>query len=264
MTEEHARMSFFDHLEELRKCLLKAVLGTMVGVGVCLAFSAEIYRVLAKPLLKLLPEGTNMVFTAPQDPFFVYLKVAFTAGIFVALPWVLFQLWIFISPGLYEREKKLAAPFVAIASLLFYIGGAFAYFLVFPVVFQFFLSLSDEFMSPMISIKEYMSLILKLMLAFGAVFETPVVIVFLGLLGVIDSDFLKKGRRYFIVMAFVLGAILSPPDPLSQLLMGVPLMVLYEISIRVLVVIEKRRKQRDKELGLDLDDEIEGPETEKK
>lgn len=246
MTENGAKMGFFEHLEELRKRLMRAVLVLMVIFGAFVGFNIgpEIYQFIARPLIKFLPEGSRLVFTSPIAPFFTYLKVSFIAALMICVPHILYELWKFIAPGLYAQEKKLALPFVAIATLLFYVGVCFAYFIVFPVIFKFLVvTIPSEEIEPMIEIREYVALVMRLGLAFGAVFETPIVIVFLGLLGVVDSDFLKKGRRYFIVIAFLIGAILSPPDIISQIFIAGPLLVLYEISIRVMVVIERRRER---------------------
>lgn len=238
-------MSFLDHMEELRKRLLWAALAIILGFFVCLAFAYYILNFAIEPLKALLPAGTTLVFTKLPDPFFVWVKVSIVAGILLVLPFVLYQIWKFIAPGLYKRERRMALPFVVIATALFYIGSAFAYFAVFPVVFGFFLGFQQTDLKPMIDIGPFISLIMKLMLAFGAIFELPIIIVFLGLLGVVDSAFLRKGRRYFIVLAFVVGAMLSPPDVVSQILMAVPLLVLFEASIQVLSIIEKRRKARE-------------------
>ncbi len=245
--EEECRMSFFDHLEELRTRLIRGVAAILVGFVVCIYFGEKLFELLASPLAKLLPGDSTLVFTGLADPFFIYLKVAFVAGIFLTIPYVLHQVWKFIAPGLHAREAKFALPFVVIATLLFYIGAAFAYFLVFPTVFQFFLSYQNPELKPMISIKDYVSLVMKLMLGFGAIFETPVIVVFLGLLGVVNSDVLKRGRRYFIVGGFIIAAILTPPDVVSQIMMALPLILLFELSIQVLAVIEKRRKKEEAE-----------------
>ncbi len=247
MTEGNSKMSFFQHLEELRSHLLKATLAVMLGFVACIYFGERLFNFLAAPLLEQLPKDSTVVFTGLQDPFFMYLKISFIAGIFLTFPYILYQVWKFVAPGLYSKEKRLGLPFVVTGTALFYVGAGFAYFVVFPVVFNFFLSFQTTALKPMISIKEYVSLIMKFMLAFGAVFETPIIIVFLGLLGIVSSDLLKRSRRYFIVIAFILGAVLSPPDPASQILLGIPLLVLYEASIHILVVIEKRRKKREKE-----------------
>jgi sec-independent protein translocase protein TatC len=240
--ENGARMSFLEHLEELRSRLIRAVLAIFVAFLLCLVFAERVFSLLAAPIARLLPHGSTLIFTALQDPFFIYLKVSFIAGIFVALPYVLYQLWKFVSPGLYDRERKMAVPFITLATLLFYTGALFAYFIVFPAAFKFFLSYQTPELKAMLSIREYVSLVMALMLAFGAVFETPIVIVFLGLLGIFNSGQLKRGRRYFVVIAFVIGAVLTPtPDVINQTLMAVPMLLLYEIGIWLLVYLEKKR-----------------------
>lgn len=245
--ENDSRMSFFDHLEELRVRLVRGFTAILIGFVACIYFGDKLFEILASPLAKLLSGDNSLVFTGLADPFFMHLKVAFVAGIFVTIPYVLYQLWRFIAPGLHAQEARLALPFVVIATFLFYLGAVFAYFLVFPTVFQFFLSYQNPELKPMISIKDYVSLVMKLMLGFGAIFETPVIVVFLGLLGVINTDILRRGRRYFIVGAFIVAAILTPPDVVSQIMMAVPLILLIELSIQVLAVIEKRRKKREAE-----------------
>uniref|UniRef100_A0A7C4ARN1 Sec-independent protein translocase protein TatC n=1 Tax=Desulfomonile tiedjei TaxID=2358 RepID=A0A7C4ARN1_9BACT len=237
-------MSFLEHLEELRSRLIRAAIAIGIGFGVCVAFGERVFSIFAAPITKLLPKNSSLVFTSLPDPFFVYLKVAFITGIFLALPYVLYQVWLFVRPGLLEKEKKLAVPFIVVSTLLFYLGAVFAYFIVFPAAFQFFLSYETAELKPMISIKDYVSLVMLLMLAFGVVFETPIVIVVLGLLGVVDSSLLKKGRRYFIVLAFIIAAILTPtPDVINQTLMAIPLIIFYELGIYLLRVIEKKRKR---------------------
>jgi sec-independent protein translocase protein TatC len=245
--DAEARMSFFEHLEELRQRLLRSVLAIVVGFSVCMYFREPLFLVASAPLRKLLPENTSLVFTGLPDPFFMYLKVSFVAGLLLTIPYILYQLWLFVTPGLYQKERRLAVPFVLVAAGLFYTGALFAYFLVFPVVFNFFLGFQSPELRPVLSVKEYVSLILKLMVAFGVVFETPIVLVFLGLLGIVNSDMLKKGRRYFVVAAFVVGAIFSPPDVVSQIMMGLPLLVLFEASIHVLAFMERRRKAEEQQ-----------------
>ncbi len=252
-TIEEARMSFFDHLEELRTRLIRAVIGITIGFLICLFFKERLYNILADPILALLPKDSSLVFTSLPDPFFIHIKVAFVVGLFMAFPYVLYQLWLFIKPGLLEHERKLAAPTIIIATMLFYSGAAFAYFVVFPAAFSFFLGYETTVLKPMIAIKEYVSLVALLMLAFGAVFETPVLIVFLGLLGVVDSALLKKGRRYFVVIAFIIAAILTPtPDVINQTLMAVPMLIFYELGIQILAVLEKRRLKKEAEEAAEL------------
>ncbi len=247
MNDVEGRMPFLQHLEELRTRLIRSVLAICVGFGISVVFSQRLFSMLAAPITRLLPAGTALVFTSLPDPFFIYLKIAFFAGLFLALPYVLYQLWQFVYPGLHEHERKLALPFIVCATLLFYAGGAFAYFLVFPAAFKFFLGYVSPELKPMLAIREYVSLVVLLMAAFGAIFETPIVIVFLGLLGLFSSQHLKKGRRYFIVLAFVIAAILSPsPDVINQSLMALPMLLFYEIGIRVLDMLEKRRERERK------------------
>jgi sec-independent protein translocase protein TatC len=245
--EAECRMSFFDHLEELRTRLVRCVIAILIGFVACIYFGEKLFELLASPLAALLSGDNTLVFTGLTDPFFMHLKVSFVAGIFLTIPYVLHQIWQFIAPGLHAQEARLALPFVVIATVLFYIGALFAYFLVFPTVFQFFLSYQNPELKPMISIKDYVSLVMKLMLGFAAIFETPVIVVFLGVLGVVNTDMLKRGRRYFIVGGFIIAAILTPPDVVSQIMMALPLILLFELSIQVLVLIERKRKKRETE-----------------
>jgi sec-independent protein translocase protein TatC len=239
-------MSFFDHLQELRTRLTRAFIGIGVCFAVCIAFGERLFSTIAAPITRLLPPDTPLVFTGLPDPFFVYLKVAFITALLIALPYVLYQVWLFVRPGLHEHERRHTAPFIVAATMLFYAGAAFAYFLVFPAAFQFFLSYSTAELKPMISIREYVYLAILLMLAFGVVFETPIVILFLGLLGVFSSATLRKGRRYFVVLAFIIAAILTPtPDVINQTLMAVPMLIFYEVGILLLAIFEKKRKQQE-------------------
>jgi sec-independent protein translocase protein TatC len=222
---------------------MRAVIAIALGFALCMVFSERLFKLLAAPIIRYLPEGASLVFTALQSPFFIYIKVGFIAGLFLALPYVLYEIWLFVKPGLYEREKKLAAPFIVLATGLFYTGAAFCYFIVFPAAFQFFLSFESPELKPMIDIKEYVSLFTMLLLAFGLIFETPIIVVLIGLLGLVDSNQLRKGRRYSIVIAFIVGAVLTPtPDPLNQSLMAIPIIILYEVGLRILASFEKKRK----------------------
>ncbi|MEW6348573.1 MAG: twin-arginine translocase subunit TatC [Thermodesulfobacteriota bacterium] len=246
--EEHQdqdRMSLIDHLSELRGRLIRIVLAIAVGAVICFIFSQQIFEFAEAPVKKYLPEGSSMVTIRLQDPFFVYLKISFIAGFFLTIPYVLYQLWAFVKPGLFEREKRLAGPAIVLATGLFYLGGAFAYFVVIPAAFKFFITWPTD-LKFMLSIREYVSLVVLLMLAFGAVFETPIVVVALGLFGLYDTTKLRKGRRYFVVIAFVIAAILTPtPDPLNQSLMAIPMMLLYEVGILILARFEKQRRHRE-------------------
>lgn len=225
-------MPFLHHLEELRTRLIRCTLAVLVGFGLCLGFSDKLFHVMARPVIKLLPDGSSLVYTNLPDPFFMYLKVAFISGVFLALPYVLYEVWLFVKPGFHPQERGLSAPILAPATVLFYAGAAFCYFIVFPAAFRLFLSFESASLKPMIAIREYVSLIMILMLSFGFAFETPIVLLFLGLLGIVDSKRLRSARRYFVVIAFTLSAILTPtPDPINQALMAVPMMLLYELGI---------------------------------
>ncbi len=238
----------YAYLEELRTRLIRCSLAVVVGFCVCLGFSDRIFHVMARPIVKLLPNGSSLVYTNLPDPFFMYLKIAFVGGAFLAFTYVLYEVWTFIRPRLHPSERRLAAPILGLATFLFYAGMAFCYFLVFPATFQFFLSFETASLKPMIAIREYVSLIMVLMLGFGVAFETPIILLFLGLLGIVDSALLRKGRRYFLVIAFAVAAVLTPtPDPFNQTLMAVPMILLYELGIRILSFVEKRRHRLENE-----------------
>lgn len=259
MNDADARMSFFDHIGELRQRLLRASIAVIVASCVCFVFSQHLYDFLANPLLKLLPKDSALVFTGLPDAFFMLLKISIVAGLFITLPYILYELWKFIVPGLYKHERRYALPFLVVGTGLFLVGAAFAYFAAFPVIFNFFLGFQTPELKPMLSVKDYVSLLIKLALTFGVVFETPVIIVFLGFLGLVNSGMLRRGRRYFIVIAFIIGAILSPPDVFSQMVLAVPLVALYEASIPVLAIIERRRETARAEWDRSLTEPEEGP-----
>jgi sec-independent protein translocase protein TatC len=199
-------------------------------------------------------EDTRMIFTGLPEAFFTYLKVAFLAGIVLAVPYLFYQFWMFVSPGLYRHEKRLLIPIVALSVVFFIIGASFGYFIVFPYGFQFFLSFSNETIQAMPSMKEYLGFASKMLLAFGFVFELPLVITFMARMGLVSVDFLRKNRKYAILVFFTVAAILTPPDVVTQILMAVPLMILYEISIWGARVFGKK-------VDADADGETQGDET---
>ncbi|MFH1139856.1 MAG: twin-arginine translocase subunit TatC [Pseudomonadota bacterium] len=244
---EKAKMPFTAHLEELRRRLIVCLIAVAAGFGVCYYFSTEIFQILMLPLLKALPEGEKLIYTGLPEAFFTYLKVGMYGGIILAVPVISYELWGFVAPGLYKNERKYFIPFVIISTLLFLIGGFFGYFVVFPFGFQFFVGFADENLRAMPSVKEYFSLAIMLLFGFGVVFELPLVMVFLGKMGVVNAKMLSKGRKWAVLLVFVVAAILTPPDVVSQVLMAIPLMVLYEISI-VLVRIMARKKAESAEL----------------
>ena len=223
--------SFLSHLVELRDRLIRALLAIGI-VFVCLfPWAKELYALLAQPLLATLPQGGQMIATDVIGVFLVPMKVALMVAFLVALPYVLYQVWAFVAPGLYAHEKRLALPLVAASVLLFFIGMAFAYFLVFPTVFGFMAQVAPEGVAWMTDIEKYLSFVLTTFIAFGVTFEVPVVVVVLVYAGIVDVAKLKEWRPYVIVGAFVVGAVFTPPDVISQLMMAIPLCLLFELGL---------------------------------
>lgn len=230
---DDGKQPFMSHLEELRKRLIRSFIA--VGVAFCGAFyfAEDLFKILMRPLTKELPEGQTLIFTGLTEMFFTYLKTALVAGILVASPVIFYQAWKFIAPGLYQNEKRYVIPFVVSSSILFTGGALFGYFIVFPYGFQFFLGFETEIIRAMPSVKEYFSLASKLLLAFGLVFELPVLMFFMSKMGLVTVPFLKKNRKYAILLSFIAAAILTPPDPTTQCMMAVPIIFLYELGIFV-------------------------------
>jgi len=225
--------SFMSHLVELRDRLLRCVIA-LVLVFICLfPWARDLYSLLAKPLLASLPAGGQLIATEVTAPFFVPIKVTLMAALVIALPYLLYQIWAFVAPGLYAHEKKLVIPLVATSTLLFLCGMAFAYFLVFPIVFHFIISVAPEGVAVMTDIGKYLDFVLTLFVAFGVTFEVPVAVVILVRMGMVSVAKLREIRPYVIVGAFVIGAIFTPPDVVSQVMLAVPLWVLYELGIFV-------------------------------
>ena len=228
---EQQEETFFSHLVELRDRLIRVLMSVGI-VFLCLfPWAKELYALLAQPLLATLPKGGQMIATDVVGVFLVPMKVALMVAFLIALPYVLYQVWAFVAPGLYAHEKRLAFPLVASSVLLFFIGMAFAYFLVFPTVFGFMSKIAPEGVAWMTDIEKYLSFVLGTFMAFGFTFEVPVVVVVLVSMGVVGIDKLKEIRSYVIVGAFVIGAIFTPPDVISQLMLAIPLCLLYELGI---------------------------------
>ncbi len=221
------------HLLELRSRLMRIFAGIFVCFIPLAYFSKEIYTWVAQPLLKLLPPGSSMIATEVAAPFFAPIKLAGILAIAVAMPWILFQIWAFVAPGLYKNEKRLIAPLLASSTLLFYAGVSFAYFLVLPNVFHFLVSVAPEGVAVMTDINKYLDFIMSLFLAFGLAFETPVAIVLLVRTGFVTPKQLAARRDYVLVGIFVVAAIMTPPDVMSQTLLAVPAYLLYELGIVV-------------------------------
>ncbi len=222
---------FVTHLVELRDRLLKAAAALIVCFLALVYWAPDIYSALADPLLKSLPAGTSMIATDVTAPFFVPMKVTMMVAFVVALPYILYQAWAFVAPGLYEHEKKLAMPIVLSSFILFLLGMAFAYFFVFPAVFKFVAAYTPAGVQMATDIDKYLSFVITLFLVFGLSFETPVVEMVLVRLGIVTIAKLKNFRSYFIVIAFVIAAIVTPPDVISQFMLAVPMILLYEFGI---------------------------------
>ena len=221
----------FDHLVDLRSRLLRAVAGLLLVFVALLPFANRLYAFLAQPLLDKLPSGGQLIAVEVASPFFAPIKLAFFVAVVVAMPWLLYQLWAFVAPGLYQRERRLAMPLLASALVLFYAGCAFAYFLVLPAVFGFLASVTPAGVAMMTDINAYLDFVLVIFLAFGASFELPVALVILVLLGWVTPKQLREWRGYAIVGIFVVAAVITPPDVISQLLLAIPMVVLYEAGI---------------------------------
>jgi len=223
--------TFISHLVELRTRLLRSVVAIVIALVALFPWAKEIYALLAAPLLKVLPQGATMIATDVTGTFLVPLKVTLMAAFVITLPYVLWQMWAFIAPGLYQHEKKLAAPLIFSSVVFFLAGMAFAYFLVFPWVFAFFVGYTPAGVQMMTDIDKYLSFVLWMFVAFGATFEIPVVEVVLVRMGIVTIAKLKEIRRYVIVGAFVVAAVITPPDVVSQLMLAVPMCLLYELGL---------------------------------
>ena len=223
--------TFISHLVELRDRLLRAIIAIVVVLVALFPWAKEIYAILAQPLLAVLPEGATMIATDVTGTFLVPLKVTAMAAFVLALPYVLWQAWAFIAPGLYHHEKRLAMPVVVSSMFFFLVGMAFAYFFVFPVAFGFFAGYTPPGVQMMTDIDKYLSFVMTMFIAFGLTFETPVVVIVLVRLRIVTIEKLKAARSYVIVGAFVIGAIFTPPDVISQLMLAIPLWLLYELGI---------------------------------
>ena len=229
------------HLVELRKRLAISIFAVMICFGLCFLFCNPLLAWMTAPLKQALPVGSNIVFTQVQEPFFTAMKVAFFAGLILALPVIFWQFWLFVAPGLYENEKKYVIPFVISATVMFICAGSFCYYVVVPLGFQFLINFGGQLFTAMPSIGEYVGFFTKILIAFGISFELPVITFFLAKIGLIDDVILKKYFRYAIIVIFTFSAIVTPPDVLSQFLMAVPLLGLYGLSI----LIAKSASQKD-------------------
>jgi sec-independent protein translocase protein TatC len=239
------RSPLLRHLTEIRKRLVRSAIALGIGFAVCYGFSERLFELLAYPLKVNMPPGDRMVYTSLPEMFFVYIKTALVAGLLLAAPYVFYQIYLLVAPGFYQKEKKNVILFVLCSTVLFVGGSLFGYFVVFPYGFKFFLAFSTDYLRALPSVSKYFSLAVKLLFAFGFVFELPVAAFFLSRMGLVTADFLKEKRRYAILLIFIIAAFLTPPDVISQFLMAIPLMVLYEFSILIAKFAGKKKKESE-------------------
>lgn len=247
MAEE--KSPFTSHLDELRKRIIICIVAVAVGFFGSYFFAEQIFDILIKPLQAELPPDSMFIFTGLPEAFFVYLKLSLFGGILLASPVLLWEVWCFVAPGLYDQEKKYVYPFVIFSTVLFATGVSFGYFVVFPIAFKFFMGYSSEIIKPLPSIKEYLNFSCKLLFAFGVVFELPLFTLFLAKIGLVNEKMLRNKRKFAILGIFAVAAILTPPDVVSQILMAIPLLVLYEISILVAKYFGKKEEEEEEEEG---------------
>jgi sec-independent protein translocase protein TatC len=245
---EDEKLPFTSHLEELRKRLIICFIAVGIAFCICYAFSKRLFEILMQPLLMAMPPDEKLIYTGLPEAFFTYLKVAFLAGILLAVPVIMYQFWMFIAPGLYDKEKRWAIPIVVLSSVFFLGGALFGYFVVFPFGFKFFMGFASDAIKPLPSMKEYLGFSTKLLFAFGVVFEMPLFITFLAKLGVVDVQFLRTKRKYAILLFFVFAAILTPPDVITQIMMAGPLILLYEVSILGAKLFGKKREKAEADI----------------
>lgn len=239
-TETHGNMSLVEHLGELRFRVTRAAIGIVVGMCFCWGFSDKVFNLIRKPIEPFLPNG-GLVYTGPTDKFMAHIKIAFVAGMMISAPYWLLQFWKFISPALYKNEKKIAGGFVFFGTFQFLLGVLFSYFIVLPMAFKFLMTFGGDVDKPMITIDHYLDFFTQTAVIFGLAFEMPVVISFLGLIGLVSQRFLKEKRRFAVVGIAAVSAVAAPPDALSMILLLFPLWFLYEVSIIVVGLFEKRK-----------------------
>jgi sec-independent protein translocase protein TatC len=240
---EGGRMTFLEHLDELRKRLIASLIGIAVGCVISFIFLNRIFEFITLPMANMLPQGSRLITTEPSEYFMLWFKVGFLVGLLVAVPFVLYQVWLFVAPGLYSHEKRFAIPFVLFASIFFFAGAAFSHYVAFPVTWQFFIKFTGDFVAFMPKLQSAFSLYVKMLLGFGIIFQMPVLVMALARMGVVNARFLLRQFKYATLIIFILGAVLSPGgDIASQVMMAGPMMVLYVFSIGVAWAFQKRRK----------------------
>ncbi len=239
-------MTFLEHLDDLRKRLFYSFLAVVIAVIPAWFFHKQLYDILAVPVTKYLPEGKTLAFTSLTAPFMLYIKVSFLAAILFSSPFVFIQLWYFISPGLYKKERKSVFPFVFFSSVFFITGAVFAYFVVFPFAVRFFLSIGEGF-DPVITVDQYFTLALRVILGIALVFELPTLVYFLSRFGIITSKLMTKYFKYAVLVVFIIAAVITPtPDPITQSIVALPMLALYGLSILIALVVGKRKEKKRK------------------
>jgi len=233
------------HLVELRSRLLKTVVSVLLVFGCLYYFANDLYLIISEPLRAFLPDGSSMIATDVASPFFAPFKLTLMTSVFIAMPYMLFQIWGFIAPALYEKEKRLAYPLLFSSIVLFYLGMAFAYFVVFPLVFGFFTGAAPEGVTVMTDISRYLDFVLKLFFAFGLAFEIPIATIILVAAGITDTKSLGEKRPYIVVACFVIGMLLTPPDVISQTLLALPMWMLFEVGVLFAKLVEKRNNDNE-------------------
>ncbi len=245
--ESLAEGSLISHLMELRDRLLRAVIAVLVLFIPCAFFSDQLFTLIALPLMEKMPTGTSMIATSVVAPFMAPLKLALLAGLFLAMPYVLYQVWAFVAPGLYRQEKRFAVPLVLSSIVLFYAGVAFAYFIVFPLMFAFLTSAAPQGVQVMTDMSNYLDFVLLLFFAFGIAFEIPIATVLLAATGLVKIETMTRNRGYVVLGIFIVAAFLTPPDALSQSFMAIPMYILYEAGIVMSRVLLRHRSARQRE-----------------
>ena len=230
-------------LQRLRKRLVSCAIATGAGFIICYIFSETLFRALARPLKVELAPDSSFIYTGLPEMFFNYIKIAFVGGLLLAAPFILYQIWMLAAPALNERQKRLVLPFLICSSLLFIGGGLFGYFVAFPFGFKFFLGFESEYLQALPSVKQYLSFSIKLLFLFGLVFEFPVLAFFLTKAGIVTPEFLKKNRAYGMLLVFVVAAVITPPDVISQVMLAIPLLLLYEVGILISRMAVGRKKK---------------------
>ena len=243
--EEPSQAPLIEHLIELRSRLMRAVIVILVVFLGLYSFANDIYTFVAEPLMALLPEGSQMIATEVASPFLAPFKLTLVVAVFIAIPFVLHQAWAFIAPGLYDNEKALAIPILVSSIALFYGGAAFAYYVVFPLLFEFFTQTGPENVSVMTDINQYLNFVLKLFFAFGVAFEIPIATFLLILSGATSVESLSKKRPYILLGCFVVGMLLTPPDVISQSLLAIPMYLLYEVGLLFGRLVRKRKEEKE-------------------